>query len=337
MKRTSYRWAAGLLFVIYSLLASVTHAGELCDLSYESVRSWGAGASHRINVTYHGPAINSWQMSWEFPGDETIRNLWGGQHEQSGNKVTVKSTGWNSRLKEGSAIRVGFNIQAPTKGQTAKVLFNGVDCSAEVDGEDNIPDTPDTPDTPDEPDIDIPVENDADWSLDSEQSFLHFVSYKNTNRVESHKFEKLTGSVDASTGNARLEIDLDSVNTANATRDGRLKNLLFETALFGKAVISLSIDPDSVASLNPGERVKLPVSASLALHGVEGAVETSLFVQRLTDSRVMIQNVSPVLIKAADYSLDAGIEALRKVANLDVISTTVPVDFVLYFDMQSSQ
>ena len=46
----------------------------------------------------------------------------------------------------------------------------------------------------------------------------------------------------------------------------------------------------------------------------------------------MVQNISPVLIKAADYALGTGIEALRDIAGLNAIGHTVPVDFTLYFE-----
>ena len=39
----------------------------------------------------------------------------------------------------------------------------------------------------------------------------------------------------------------------------------------------------------------------------------------------------PVLISAADFGLESGVEALREVAGLNVISTAVPVSFQLVF------
>ena len=48
----------------------------------------------------------------------------------------------------------------------------------------------------------------------------------------------------------------------------------------------------------------------------------------------MVQNVSPIVINAQDYALVEGIETLRGLANLPVISYSVPVNFTLIYNAQ---
>jgi hypothetical protein len=65
---------------------------------------------------------------------------------------------------------------------------------------------------------------------------------------------------------------------------------------------------------------------------VTTTVTTRVSVQRLSNSRVMVQSMAPVLTRAVDFNLTAGVEALRSVVNLTSISAAVPVDFALVFD-----
>jgi hypothetical protein len=42
--------------------------------------------------------------------------------------------------------------------------------------------------------------------------------------------------------------------------------------------------------------------------------------------------MAPVLTRAVDFDLTAGVEALRNIVSLTSISAAVPVDFALVFD-----
>ncbi|MDH5171541.1 MAG: YceI family protein, partial [Gammaproteobacteria bacterium] len=49
------------------------------------------------------------------------------------------------------------------------------------------------------------------------------------------------------------------------------------------------------------------------------------------DGRIRVFSLRPVIIKAADFGLEAGVTALQKLAGLQAISTAVPVTFHLVF------
>ncbi len=169
------------------------------------------------------------------------------------------------------------------------------------------------------------------WSLNSAASYLNFVTTKNTNVIEAHGFDQLSGGI-SDTGTATLVIDLSSVNTAITLRDQRMRDLLFEVASYPSATITLTVPNGLLASLAVGSTNEIDITATLNLHGINQPLATRLSVQKLTASRVLVQNLTPVLVSAADYNLSTGVEALRAAVGIASISKAVPVDFTLVFD-----
>ena len=311
-----------LLSIIMSAAASGAALAEpLCEVDYKIQHSWPTGATHRVNIVYHGPAIDSWTLGWTFPGGEVIDSIFNSTASQTGDSVLLKSAGWNSRIRPGSHLDIGFNVSNPSGKVPTSFSMNGQSC----DGGDQTPSNPPT---------NPPPATTADnWELDTTQSYLNFVTTKKLHVVETHRFDGLSGSV-SDKGEASLVIDLASANTGIAIRDQRLDDLLFQVAQFPSAVVTIAL-ADELAALQamaPGESLKRELSAQLALHGQTRTVPTKLRIQRLTDKRFLVQSLSPVIVKAEDFELGAGIDALKQVASLTSISTAVPVDFALFFD-----
>ena len=171
----------------------------------------------------------------------------------------------------------------------------------------------------------------AAWDLDTEASYLNFVTTKNTHNVEVHSFGSLSGFISTG-GVATVTIELDSVNTGIDIRNQRMRDLLFETASYPIATITVDVPATLLSSLSAGQTTQTDISASVNLHGVSTTVTTRVSVQRLSNSRVLVQSMAPVLPRAADFDLTDGVEALRSIANLTSISAAVPVDFALVFD-----
>jgi len=175
--------------------------------------------------------------------------------------------------------------------------------------------------------------SDASFVLDATKSSLYFVSTKKTHVVETHSFATLTGSVE-SNGDAIVTIALDSVATGIPLRNERMRNLLFETGTFPLATARLSVDMPTLQAMPAGSSTRLPSTVVLSLHGVEQSLDVELIVSRLSASTVLVQSANPILIQAGDFGLEAGVEALRVIANLDVISYAVPVNVNLFFNAQ---
>jgi polyisoprenoid-binding protein YceI len=175
------------------------------------------------------------------------------------------------------------------------------------------------------------VANNAAWDLDSTASYLNFATTKNTNNLEVHNFTGLTGNI-SNSGIATVSIDLNTVNTGVALRDQRLRDLLFETTSYPAATITVTVPNTLLSSLSVGQSTQTEITAAVNLHGITVNVTTRVLVQRLSNSRILVQSIAPVLTRAADYNLSAGVETLRSIVNLISISAAVPVDFALVFN-----
>jgi len=106
----------------------------------------------------------------------------------------------------------------------------------------------------------------ASYVLDTFNSSLYLLSTKNTHVVETHTFTNLGGRI-SPVGQAVLNIDLDSIETGIATRNERMREYLFETAVFKEAQITLQVDTDQLADLPVGHSVIQTISLLIELHG----------------------------------------------------------------------
>ncbi|KZN34380.1 hypothetical protein N480_22515 [Pseudoalteromonas luteoviolacea S2607] len=181
-----------------------------------------------------------------------------------------------------------------------------------------------------EPDV-TPIEQ--PFILDSQSSNLYFVSTKKQHLVEAHTFGILSGSI-STAGEASLTIDLTSVDTGNETRDGRMKEFLFETSSYPTAEVQLSVDYAALIALPIGSAEKQSISATLNLAGVIKEVNANVVIRRLAHNKVLVQSLTPVVLDATDFGLESGIETLKTLASLSVISYAVPVSFSLVFEAQ---
>ena len=171
------------------------------------------------------------------------------------------------------------------------------------------------------------------YLLSPERSSLHFVSTKKIHVIETHTFTELAGTI-SEEGEATLSIALDSIESGIDIRNTRMREHLFETNTFSHATVSLQVDMDALTAMTDGEVSVQSIDADLDLHGVVATVSTQVRVSKLNASTVLVQNVSPIAINAEDFALTSGIETLRNLAGLDVISYAFPVNFTLVFTAQ---
>jgi hypothetical protein len=169
----------------------------------------------------------------------------------------------------------------------------------------------------------------AAWELDSERSSLQFMSVKNASVAELHHFKVLAGGI-SDDGDAQVVVDLDSVETLIPIRNQRLRELLFETVRFPAATLNAEV-PDGVMALAMGESQTTAMEVQVDLHGTSVSYPTDVLVTRLANGGLQVVLSEPIVVKAADFGLDAGIEVLREVAGLKSISTAVPVSGQLVF------
>ena len=169
----------------------------------------------------------------------------------------------------------------------------------------------------------------AEWTL-SPDSSVKFLSTKNTNITEVHEFTQLSGSV-SDKGNAEISIDLTSVETGISIRNERMQSMLFNVSDYTNATVSADLPDTMMLALKNGETATSVLPLTLELHGEKKEIEADVLATAAADGHVIVTTQSPVLVNAGDFKLAKGVEALREVAGLDRISTTVPVTFTLLF------
>jgi hypothetical protein len=167
----------------------------------------------------------------------------------------------------------------------------------------------------------------ADWTLDAAASRLSFISTKNASKAEVHYFREISGAV-TDNGDARVEVLLDSVETAIPIRNERMREFLFETADFPSLTVTASVDP---ALLGTAGAQSGAVPVTVSLHGQAASYEAAVVVARAKDGSLTVATSEPIVVNAADFELGAGIAKLQELAGLDSISTAVPVSARLVF------
>jgi polyisoprenoid-binding protein YceI len=170
----------------------------------------------------------------------------------------------------------------------------------------------------------------ADWKLANDASRVSFVTTKAGQIAEVHRFHSVEGTIDES-GNFTITIDLASVDTLIPVRDERMRDILFETAQFPQATLTGRIDAAALANLAAGGTTQMSVAGSLAMRGQTLPVALDVLVAKLSQSRIVVASLQPVVVVASQVDLVAGVEALREVAGLPSISPAVPVSVVLTF------
>ena len=163
-------------------------------------------------------------------------------------------------------------------------------------------------------------------SLDESLSSLSFVSIKKGSVAEAHSINKLTGSI-TDTGELNVSIYLKTVETNIPIRNTRMNRHVFESEQNPIATITAN-----VAGKVPDEAGVSIVKAEgeLTMRGISKKVEVNAIVTH-TGKKVVVSSIKPIIIKAADYGMEAGVLKLQELAKLSSIATAVPVNFSLTF------
>ncbi|MFC6438626.1 YceI family protein [Bowmanella sp. JS7-9] len=173
----------------------------------------------------------------------------------------------------------------------------------------------------------------AAWQVDNQQSRLSIVSVKNAAVTEVHHFQRLEGGL-MDSGEFSLSIDLASISSGIEIRDTRMRELLFNVADFPRAVVSARVTPALYQSLKAGQSVATDIDFTINLHGQVGNMSAAVLVTALENGGLQVVTQQPLVLRASEFGLDAGIDALRDIAGLKNINTMVPVSFHLTLQPQ---
>lgn len=173
----------------------------------------------------------------------------------------------------------------------------------------------------------------ADWQLDPAASALYYVTSKASAVSEVNRFGTLSGAIDTQ-GKATLGIDLASVNTGIEIRDQRMREIVFQTAQFPQALVSVQVDAAALTALPVGATSTAMYDATVELHGVSQPVSAELQLVKLDADSIQVQTARPLLIAAGSFALAEAVEQLREIAGLPSINPNVVVDFTLVYHQQ---
>jgi len=173
------------------------------------------------------------------------------------------------------------------------------------------------------------------WALNKEESAFYFSTTKNGDITEQHTIKNVDGEADFS-GHFLIRLDLKSVDTGIEIRNERMKEYLFQVDTYPVARVEGSFRLGDLAEIAVGDAEDHDIPFTLTLHGVTQPMSAVIHVSRPEWATVVISPVNPIVIHAADFNLDEGIETLKGLAGLDDISHDVPIDFQWTFEGSST-
>jgi endo-1,4-beta-D-glucanase Y len=78
-----------------------------CTVNYAVQQQWGNGFIGNVTIGVD-TAVSGWTLTFNFPGNQTITNMWGGTYTQSGSSVTINNESWNSNIPANGTTNFGF-------------------------------------------------------------------------------------------------------------------------------------------------------------------------------------------------------------------------------------
>lgn len=173
------------------------------------------------------------------------------------------------------------------------------------------------------------------WVLDPAASVLTYQSVKKNTIVETNTIRNIHGRIEPD-GTAKVEFDLDSVDTGVDLRNVRMRFLFFETFKFPTATVTLKVDPAEFADLAKRRRLTVPLTFTLNIHGVDKELKSDAIVTMLTDTSVSIASKAPVIVKVEDFGLLPNIAKLEQAANVTNIVPTASVSYDFVFNTEGT-
>lgn len=168
----------------------------------------------------------------------------------------------------------------------------------------------------------------ADWSVNSSQSSLNFVSVKNDVVAETHSFKDLTGSV-TEAGDFAVAIPAMSIDTMIPIRNERILEHVLTAKQYATINAKGKVDSKVLTGLKTGDSVVVDQALDLTLLTKTQSLTAKVKVTKVSDSQLVVTTVAPIMLDVNKFELNAGVEKLRELAGLKSISPMVPTTFSL--------
>lgn len=99
-----------ILILFIGNLNAASFTSENFTVDYTVQNDWGNGAVINIDLINNGPTVNGWSITWTFPDNQKITNMWNATYSQSGSDVTVNNSDWNTSIPSNGSQSFGFTI-----------------------------------------------------------------------------------------------------------------------------------------------------------------------------------------------------------------------------------
>jgi lysophospholipase L1-like esterase len=104
--------------------------GGGCQVTY-TVNQWSGGFTANLVIRNTGSTtINGWNLTFTFPGNQQITQIWNGVLTQNGNNVTITNASYNATIMPNGTANPGFNGSWSGSNPNPTLFkLNGVTCS----------------------------------------------------------------------------------------------------------------------------------------------------------------------------------------------------------------
>lgn len=86
---------------------------------------WGSGFQADVTITNNGSPINGWDLTWSFPGGQSVSQMWNAEFVGSG----ASNLSWNASIGTGASVSFGF-LGSPGGGSEPTAFsLNGTACA----------------------------------------------------------------------------------------------------------------------------------------------------------------------------------------------------------------
>ena len=102
-----------------------------CHITFSNLKDWQKGFTGAIVIHNTGQdPIEGWRLTWTFPGNQKLHEVWDGNYGQDGQTITLTSLPWNSKIPAGGEqIGIGFNASyTGSNPPPAQFYLNGTLC-----------------------------------------------------------------------------------------------------------------------------------------------------------------------------------------------------------------
>nr|MDT0656979.1 cellulose binding domain-containing protein [Micromonospora sp. DSM 115978] len=94
-----------------------------CRISYTTQSQWTGGFVAAVTIHNTGATtISGWTLTFAFPDDQRVANMWNATYAQSGEAVAARDVGWNKTVPPGGSVSFGF-LGSWTGGNTSPTGF----------------------------------------------------------------------------------------------------------------------------------------------------------------------------------------------------------------------